>query len=434
MERMVYRNKLHVLIFPAGEVNSAELHDALSACVNIEVYGASSEDRHGGFLFSNYKAGLPDISDRSFIREFNQVLDAWQIDYIFPTHDTVVEFLASCRNMLHAGVICADWETARICRDKSLTYEVFHDESFCPEVYSGFGRLPVFMKPRRGQGAKGARMIATEQDVPDGINMDDYVICEYLPGEEYTVDCLTDGQGSLKAVLPRSRQRLLAGITVRGRDEKLTEEIRHIASRINGKLSFLGLWYFQIKKDACGKFKLLEVSARCAGNMCLSRAQGVNLPLLSVYAACGRSIEVFRNPYHVTVDRTLLSRYRIDYSYDRVYMDLDDTIIVRDKVCLPVIRFLYQCRNHCIPVYLLTRHNASHDDSDTECLDRYSISEALFEKVVSLESGDEKADYIEPVRSIFIDNSYKERKKVYDRHHIPVFDVEGMEVLFDWRS
>jgi len=258
--------------------------------------------------------------------------------------------------------------------------------------------------------------------------------CIGQAGEEYTVDCLTDRHGSLTAVMPRSRQRLLAGITVRGKDETLTEEIRRIASCINEKLGFLGLWYFQIKKDVHGKFKLLEVSARCAGSMCLSRALGVNLPLLSVYAACGRSIEVIQNPYHVMADRTLLSRYRIDYIYDRVYMDLDDTLIIQDKVCLPVIRFVYQCRNCGIPVCLLTRHNDSHHDSDTECLSRHAVSTDLFEQIISLGAGEEKPDYIKPEGSIFIDNSYQERKKVFDRHHIPVFDVEGMEVLADWRS
>lgn len=246
MEKMIHGNKIHVLIFPAGEVNAAELHDALCSCVNIEVYGASSEDRHGRFLFKNYKTGLPNISDGSFMQEFNRVLDEWQIDFIFPTHDTVAEYFASCRNMLHAGVICADSRTAHICRDKRLAYELFQGEGFCPEIYSGFDRLPVFMKPRRGQGAIGAKLINSRQDVPAGLDLNDYVICEYLPGEEYTVDCLTDRHGSLTAVMPRSRQRLLAGITVRGKDETLTEEIRRIASCINEKLGFLGLWYFQI--------------------------------------------------------------------------------------------------------------------------------------------------------------------------------------------
>lgn len=45
------KNKIKVLVFPAGEVNALELHDALSSCVNVTLYGASSVDRHGPYIF-----------------------------------------------------------------------------------------------------------------------------------------------------------------------------------------------------------------------------------------------------------------------------------------------------------------------------------------------------------------------------------------------
>lgn len=54
-------SKVNVLIFPAGEINSVELHDALSHNVNINVFGCSSVDRHGEYVFKNYRSGLPNI-------------------------------------------------------------------------------------------------------------------------------------------------------------------------------------------------------------------------------------------------------------------------------------------------------------------------------------------------------------------------------------
>ena len=54
--------KTNVLVFPAGEINSVELHDALSHNVNIEVFGCSSFDRHGSYIFKNYKSGLPSMN------------------------------------------------------------------------------------------------------------------------------------------------------------------------------------------------------------------------------------------------------------------------------------------------------------------------------------------------------------------------------------
>lgn len=54
--------KTKVLVFPAGENNSVELHNALSHNVNIDIYGASSVDRHGPFVFANYRGNLPQLN------------------------------------------------------------------------------------------------------------------------------------------------------------------------------------------------------------------------------------------------------------------------------------------------------------------------------------------------------------------------------------
>ena len=67
------RGPIGVLIFPAGEVNSVELHDALSDCVNIRLYGASSYNRHGEYVFKNYITGLPVVTDADFIPAFNKL-------------------------------------------------------------------------------------------------------------------------------------------------------------------------------------------------------------------------------------------------------------------------------------------------------------------------------------------------------------------------
>lgn len=427
-------NKIGVLVFPAGEVNSIELHCALSTCVNIRLYGASSFDRHGGYVFKDYTSDLPVITDARFIDALNELIAIKQIDVIFPTHDTVAEYMAEHQAEIHAKVISADAETSEICRDKKKTFDLFSDCSFCPTIYTSPNCFPIFAKPRRGQGAVGAYKISDLSEVPSDVNWDDMVICEYLPGEEYTVDCITDKHGALCGVFPRSRKRVLAGITVGGSTESLTEEIHYIAETLNSRLKFLGLWYFQIKKAQDGQFKLMEISTRCAGTMCLSRARGVNPALLSVYIAMGKDVSVFSNQYNVTVDRTFISRYKIDYDYDHVYLDLDDTLLMNGKVCLETVRFLYQCFNKSIPVTLLTRHDSDHNDTTEEYLRKCCISKDLFDEIIVIGPDQKKVDYIKAQSPIFIDNAFSERKLVHDSLNIPVFDVDCIEVLLDWRT
>ena len=426
-------SKINVLIFPAGEINSVELHDALSHNVNIKVFGCSSEDRHGGYVFQNYRAGLPNISEDGFIDVFNKLISEWNIHYIMPTHDTVALYLAENQKKIDARVIVADIETAKVCRDKNETYNLFKDCEFCPKLFTNFATFPLFIKPRDGQGARGAYLIKTRDEIPSGLVLSDYVLCEYLPGKEMTVDCLTDDKGMLITCLPRIRKRLLAGVCVAGDSRACSEEILRIAEIINSRLHFLGLWYFQIKQDVNERYKLLEISTRCAGTMCLSRARGINLPLLSVYAAQGKALSAFENPFAVSMDRTLISRYKIDYYYDKVYIDYDDTVVEGDEVCLPVIKYLYQCRNKGIKINLISRHEDDHDDSIEESLKRHAISESLFDSIIKLSFSQKKADFISQDSAIFIDNSYIERKIVHDELGIPVFDIEGIEVIEDWR-
>ncbi len=427
------KHKIGVLVFPAGEVNSIEIHDALSTCVNIQLWGASSVERHGSYVFQNYISGLPMIQDSGFIESLNRVIQERNIDVVFPTHDTVVEFLTEHSKEIGAKIIASSCDTAKICRDKKLTFDCFADCEFCPQLYSSLEHFPVFVKPRLGQGAVGAKRLFSKKDVPPNMDWESNVVCEYLPGKEYTVDCFTDGSGNLRAILPRSRQRIFAGISANGTNEQLTDEIRSIAETINSRLDFLGLWYFQIKEAYDGRMKLLEISTRCAGTMCLSRAQGINLPLLSVYAAMDYEVSIFRNPCKVMVDRSMISRYRLDYEYDHVYIDLDDTILIDGKAHLPAVWFLYQCANNGTPITLITRHAATHEDSTETALERGHIPQTLFSRICELSSDDEKADYIQSGHPIFIDNAFVERKAVHDRLGIPVFDVDGFEVLMDWR-
>jgi len=426
-------NKIGVLIFPAGEINSIELHHALSKCVNIRLYGGSSIDRHGEFVFENYISGIPMIKEPSFIEAFNKILLDNKIDVIIPTHDDIALFLAQNQEMLSAKVLTCDIETAEICRDKKRTCEILADCSFCPKIYTDFTYFPIFIKPCKGQGGIGGKAINSAAEIPRDIVLSDYVICEYLSGDELTVDCFTDKDGNLQAVLPRSRQRIFGGVSVRSQNEKLTDEIKNIAEIINSRLKFLGLWYFQVKCDAEGNYKLLEISARCAGTMCLSRALGVNLPLLSVYAAMGRKTEVFKNNYNATVDRTLISRYKTDISYDCVYIDFDDTIIINNRVNLQAVQFLYQCINEKKRIFLITRHQSDSGNNLLDTLKRYKLSQDLFDEIIELGFDTPKYTEIKPQGAIFIDNAYSERKAVYENLHIPVFDVDGIEILLNWR-
>ncbi|MBR4523157.1 MAG: carbamoylphosphate synthase large subunit short form, partial [Kiritimatiellae bacterium] len=150
---------------------------------------------------------------------------------------------------------------------------------------------------------------------------------------------------------------------------------------------------------------------------------------MSVYVAMGLPVSAMPNQCSVTMDRSLISRYKIDYQWDKAYIDFDDTIVVRGKVNLRAIWFLYQCKNENKQVVLLTKHK----DEIAATLEKYAIPAGLFSSIVLLEPSASKWSAIDPLKAIFIDNAFQERADVAKRLGIPVFDVDGIEVLMDWR-
>lgn len=427
--------KFRVLIFPCGAYNALELHDALAYTVNVELWGASSIEDHGRFVFKNYIGHLPFIHEPGFLSILNQIITDKKIDLLFPTHDTVALYLAEHRQELACRVITADADATRVCREKRRTYELFSDCPFASRVYRSVEeveRFPAFLKPNVGEGGKNTRVVNTAKEAANALSLaPDLMLMEHLPGEELTVDCFTDRHRALRFVGPRERIRVHHGTSVNSKSRPSTAEVEEIAREINRRLRMSGLWFFQIKKDVNGQFKLMEISARVAGTMSLYRQRGVNLPLLSVYDAMDLDVEILDNGFDVEIDRALCSRFGVGLDYDRIYLDFDDTLVCHGEVQRDVLLLLHQAHRKRKPVYLLTRH--AHDIRQT--LQAFRIDVDLFTEIRSLSWDEDKCRSIEPnSKAIFIDNAFAERKKVKEQLGIPVFDVDAVGCLLDWRS
>ena len=423
----------NILIFPAGTEIAFEICDALKNSRFVRLFGATSVPCHAEFVFQRCFSGLPFVDDPDLISAINRIIDENGIDYIYPAHDSALLRFSEERESLHAEVLASAKETVAICRSKTRTYRHLCPAPYLPSFYSApedVPAYPVFIKPSVGQGSQGARIIRDRMHLDEALSDGtEYTVCEYLPGEELTVDCFTDRHGVLRFVSPRSRERIRAGIAVRSRNLPLTEELQSIAEDINHRLSFNGAWFFQVKKNAAGQFRLLEIAPRIAGTMGLTRNLGINMPLLTLYNFWGIDVSLIPNRASLLLDRAFISRFQTDISYSAVYVDFDDTLIVRGKVNAYLMMFLYQAHNNGKRLCLLTRHST---DIYAD-LEKYCIPASLFSEIIRLDDTESKADYISP-DSVFIDDSFSERLRVRQALGIPVFDLDMVESLIDWRS
>lgn len=417
----------NVLIFPAGTEIGKEIFMSLRNIKGIQLLLAGSDyDNHARHYDINYHI-LPSVNDSTWTAELQNLIQKEDIHYIFPAHDDALLALSDNRALFSANILCPSEAACNITRFKSRTYTELDGIVPVPLVYENEDEIetwPVFVKPDRGQGAVGAKRIDNREALALELSENNQlIISEFLPGEEYTVDCFTDRDKGLLYFQPRRRVRIRAGIAVSS-ELVMLQGIEQYAQAISTKLNLYGAWFFQIKASENGVLKVMEVAPRIAGTMALSRANGVNLPELTIYEHLRKEL-IIRPLSQVTcITRSLMNHYHLELNFKHAYIDYDDTVIINGKVNLQIVSMLYHFINNGVKIHLITKHLGDIYNS----LKNYRM-ENLFDSVIHLTNADEKSDFIQYENSIFIDDSFSERKCVSERVRIPVFDVSMVEVL-----
>ena len=422
-------NKKNVLVFPCGSEIGLDVYSSVKHSRFFHLIGGSSVDDHGRFVYQDYVGNIPFVSSTDFIPYLITLVHEKDIDAIYPTMDSVITVLKENECVLGCKIVCSSLEATKICLDKSLTYSFLSDYSFSPQVYmpGDHFEFPVFVKPRIGYGSRGAKVInnRAELDVAIAGKESDLMILEYLPGEEYTVDCFTDRNGRLLYQGARTRERIRNGISVNTSFVEDQEEFSIISQSINSVLSLRGAWFYQVKRDRKHKLKLLEVASRFGGSSLISRGRGVNLALLALFDLFNIDVSICQNEYNIELDRALDTKYIIDIQFDTVYVDYDDCLVLdNDTVNYELVSFIYKCRNQNKHVILLTKHEG---DLISD-LERLRLLQ-LFDEVIHISSEKEKRQYIHSGDSIFIDDSFSERMRVKKELGIPVFSPDMIDVL-----
>ncbi len=146
--------------------------------------------------------------------------------------------------------------------------------------------FPIVVKPRRGAGSRGVRLVP-DRAALDALGDDDSLIAqELLPGDEFSVDVLADAHGTVIAAVPRTRTRVDSGVSIAGQTVK-NDELESTATAVAHAVGLVGVANVQLRRDATGRAALLEVNPRFPGAMPLTIAAGVDMPSLALDLALG---------------------------------------------------------------------------------------------------------------------------------------------------
>lgn len=423
-------SKKNILVFPCGSEIGLDIYSSVCYSTYFHLIGGSSVDDHGRFVYEDYIPDIPFVNTPEFISAMQRIVKERQIEAIYPAMDIAITVLKEHEEEIGCRVVASPVETTRICLSKENTYAMLKDIVNIPKIYipSNISKdsFPVFAKPKIGYGAKGTKKLNNQEEVDSFVKgKKNLLILEYLPGEEYTVDCFTSKEGQLLYSAARKRNRIKDGISVNTYFVKNQDEFSTIADKINSKIKFRGAWFYQVKRDKNGELCLLEIASRLGGSSLLSRAIGVNFALLSLFDIFDYNVSVQKNDYYVELDRALENKYKTDLEYSAVYCDYDDCLILnKSQVNTQLVSFLYKCINERKKIYLLSKHEGNLEQE----LNDFRLGN-LFDEVIHIDKTSEKSDYVKHENSIFIDDSNAERIKIKRKLSIPVFSPEMVDFL-----
>jgi carbamoylphosphate synthase large subunit len=228
--------------------------------------------------------------------------------------DIVIDHFINNQDKFNCKIISSPKETVNICTSKLKTYEKLKDVILVPNVLtkSDIIEYPIFSKPEIGASSRGTVKINNDRDLEYWSNVyPNNLLLEYLPGDEYTIDCFTDKKRNLLFVGPRKRSRITNGIstsTTMVKDSKLFE----LATKLNNELIFNGSWFFQVKKNNLGEYCLMEIASRFGGSSVIHRLLGVNFSYLNILNELYDNIQIRFNDFNIQVDRSLDIKTKID--------------------------------------------------------------------------------------------------------------------------
>jgi carbamoyl-phosphate synthase large subunit len=233
----------------------------------------------------------------TFVDGIRTLVEDDKLDVVISTVDVELPPLAAARESLGGAVLAAPsaatldvtldkWELAQRC---APLLRVPVTRLLNADGTALNWDFPVIVKPRRGAGSRGVRLVPDRASLESIGSDESMIIQEHLPGEEFSVDVLAAGDGTVVAAVPRTRTRVDSGVSIAGRTVH-DDGLESTAAAVARAIGLQGVANVQLRRDSDGVPALLEVNPRFPGALPLTIAAGVDMPSLVLDMALGGDV------------------------------------------------------------------------------------------------------------------------------------------------
>lgn len=242
---------------------------------DIMIIGLDSDKNAVGLKWCDLSEVVPSADyfyDLGYQSEYRKIIEREKPDLILPTGEEDLEFLSQFKSsfMNTKSMI-------QLCQDKYLFYKHFKKdyEDFLPKTSDSpmdFDSLPIIIKPMIGRGSRGFRLIKDFSELAAVQKFGEHMYQEYLPGQEWTIDCVITKEKSV--IIPRKRVNIKGGNSTCGTIEMNKTIIDFLSEFLK---PFVGPLCVQMIEDKDGNPKLTEINPRFGGGSIFAELAGVNL-------------------------------------------------------------------------------------------------------------------------------------------------------------
>ena len=313
--RDVPERRVRVLVTGAGGPAAVSVMKSLRHDPTVELIAADMDPWAGGLYLvpADARTLIPAGLDPGFAGTTLARCVAMGVNIVIPTVDAELRPLNEARaeyTQAGIGLLLAPGPALDVTLDKLALarrcagkVRVPRTECFDEAIDPASWIYPVIVKPRTGSGSRDISVVPSSQALTAMDASADFIVQEYLPGDEYSIDVLADASGHVVASVPRERTRVDSGVSVAGRTIH-DADLEQFGAAVVAATGLTYIANVQARLDAAGHPALLEVNPRVPGALPLTVASGVDMPRMALDSLRGRPL-----PEHADFREVAMVRY-----------------------------------------------------------------------------------------------------------------------------
>ena len=226
---------------------------------------------------------IPFADEKGFRESIERLCIEREVDLLIPGVDEELTLLADLKNHKKFDVLLPpkkfiELHLNKLCSNQFLINNNLPAPKFI-RADKGLLEFPCIIKPITGRGSRNVFLAQNEEEVNAQITLsrkkaDEFIIQEFIEGQEYTVNISADKNGKIRGIVP-ILVNLKKGITISA-NLSHDNQVIEACEKIHKAYPVEGCYNIQLIKDANNIIKPFEINPRISTTSCLAIVSGID--------------------------------------------------------------------------------------------------------------------------------------------------------------